>query len=225
VDHVRRYSGVQKIIWHFILLSPGMAAEDEIVPDQQLGARKDIIHKVQALDQNDAQRLFLTARNRLVDVNHWEEYSALGSFQLVDGNGNEVFRTAEIGDYFRINIKAPGPVAGDGYDWVKIEAIADHSDVEGYEEHMAMRVRPAQNPLDEKQDTAHFFSDESTSTFLVKREGTVVTASVFGRNEVPNTSTSNLIDKLRNQVVATSAIAGLSNIQWRSLVTGLLPVE
>ncbi len=201
-------------------------AEDEIVPDQQQGAQKDIIHKVQAVDQNDARRLFLLARNRLVDVNHWNEYSALGHFQLVDGHGNEAFRTAEIGDYFRIDIKAPGPVAGVGYDWVKIEAIADHSDVEGFEEHMAMRVRPARNPLDEKkEDTAHFFSDESTSTFLVKREGTVVTASVFGRNEIPNTDTSNLIDKLRNQVVAASAIAGLSNIQWRSLVVGLIPME
>jgi hypothetical protein len=199
--------------------------EGEIVPDQQLGAEKNIIHKVQALDQNDAQRLFLTARNRLVDVNHWDDYSALGQFQLVDSDGNELFRTAEIGDYFRINIKAPGLIAGSGYDWVRIEAIADHSDVEGYEEHMAMRVRPAQNPLDEKDETAHFFSDESTSTFLVKREGTVVTASVFGRNEVPNTSASNIIDKVRNQVVAATAIAGLSNIQWRSLVTGLLPVE
>jgi hypothetical protein len=201
-------------------------AEDKIVPDQELGSQKDIIHKVQALDQNDAQRLFLAARNRLVDVNRWHEYSALGHFQLVDGDGSEVFRTAEIGDYFRINIKAPGPVAGDGYDWVRIEAIADHSDVEGYEEYMAMRVRPAKNPLDEKKDdTAHFFSDESTSSFLVKREGTVVTASVFGRNEIPNTETSNVIDKLRNQVVAASAIAGLSNIQWRSLVMGLLSVE
>lgn len=201
-------------------------AEEEIVPDQQLGAQKDIIHKVEAVDVNDAQRLFLTARNRLVDVNHWNEYSALGRFQLFDSEGNEVFRTAEIGDYFRISIAAPGPVAGDGYDWVRIEAIADHSDVEGYEEYMAMRVRPAGNPLNEKkEDTAHFFSEESTSSFLVKREGTSVTASVFGRNEVPNTSASSVIDKVRNQVVAATAIAGLSNIQWRALVTGLLPED
>jgi hypothetical protein len=200
---------------------------DNIVPEQQTGSQKDIIHKVQALDQNDAQRLFLIARNRLVDVNHWNEYSALGDFQLVDSDGNEVFRTAEIGDYFRIDIKAPGPVAGDGYDWVRIEAIADHSDVEGFEEHMAMRVRPARNPRDEKkdEDTAHFFDDESTSSFVVKREGTQVSAAVFGRNEIPNTSTSKMIDKIRNQVVAATAIAGLSNIQWRSLVTGLIPVE
>jgi hypothetical protein len=200
-------------------------AEENIVPDQEIGFQKDIIHKVQALDLNDARRLFLIARNRLVDVNNWNEYSAIGHFQLVDSEGHEVFRTAEIGDYFRIDIKAPGPVAGNGYDWVRIEAITDHSDVEGFEEHMAMRVRPAQNPLDEKNDTAHFFSDESTSSFVVKREGTEVTASVFGRNEVPNTSASKMVDKIRNQVVAASAIAGMANIQWRSLVTGLIPMK
>lgn len=200
--------------------------EEEIIPGQEQGAQKDIVHRVQAVDDNDAKRLFLTARNRLVDVNHWEEHSVLGSFQLVDGDGNEVFRTAEIGDYFRINITAPGPLVGFGYDWVRIEAIADHSDVEGYEEYMAMRVRPARNPLDEKkEDTAHFFSDEATSSFVVKREGTVVTASVHGRNEMPNTSATNMIDKVRNGIVAASAIAGLSNIQWRLLVTGLIPVE
>jgi hypothetical protein len=67
-----------------------------------------------------------------------------------------------------------------------------------------------------------FFNDRSTSSFVLERDGNKVTAAVYGRNEIPNTETSNVIDKVRNVVVGTSAIAGLADIQWKNLVKGLL---
>jgi hypothetical protein len=199
--------------------------EPSIVPEQTEGTRKDIEHTVTAVDDNDARRIFLIARNRLVDVNHWHEISTPGHFQLTDKSGKEVDRTAEKEDYFKIDVKAPGPIEGSGYDWVFIESIDDHSDPEGHEEHMAMRVRPSSNPAEASDNTAHFFTEAATSSFIVRREGRVITASVFGRNEIPNTVTSNLLDKVRNAVVAVSAIAGLSNVQWKSLVKGFISVE
>jgi hypothetical protein len=204
-----------------------MQTDDQaIVPEQTEGAQKDIIHVVNTVDENDARRLFLIARNRLVEVNHWHKISTPAHFQLTDKAGNEVDRTAEKGDYIKIDVKAPGPIKGAGYDWVFIESVDDHSDAEGYEEHMAMRVRPASNPgAAIGKDTAHFFTDEATSTFIVTRRGKEVAASVFGRNEIPNASTSNVVDKVRNTIVAVSAIAGLSNIQWRSLVQGLVSIK
>jgi hypothetical protein len=198
-------------------------SEKSIVPPQEEGTKKDIEHTVKALDENGARKLFDIARNRLVDVNHWHRFSNPARFQLTDGRGNELSRTAETGDYFKINIHAPGPVEGRGFDWVYIEAIDDHSDPNGNTEQLAMRVRPARSPeTPSDENVAHFFSDEATSSFVVKREGRKVTAAVYGRNEKPNTSTSNVIDKVRNAVVAVSAILGLGNVQWNSLVKGLL---
>jgi hypothetical protein len=195
-----------------------------IVPSQNEGTQKDIEHIVTAVDENDARKLFMIARNRLVDVNHWHEYSGSMSatFQLTDQYGKEVNRTAEKGDYFKINIPAPGSIEGNGFDWVNIEAIEDVSNPDGDIERIALRVRPASNPKEKGENVAHFFSEDSTSSFIIERLGNQLKAAVYGRNERPNTSTSNLIDKVRNVIVGVTAILGFSNIQWKNLVKGLI---
>jgi len=197
--------------------------EKEIVPPQVEGSKKDIEHQVQTQDENDARKLFNIARNRLLSVNHWEDFSSPARFGLVDEAGKELTRTVEKGDYFKIAIGAPGPNEGDGYDWVFVEEIDDNSNPNGHEEHLALRARPSRNPqAKENDDTAHFFDDVATSSFVVSRSGTTVKAAVYGRNEKPNTQTSDTIDKVRNAVVGATAILGLSNIEWNSLVKGLL---
>jgi hypothetical protein len=197
---------------------------DYILPEQEAGAKKDIEHIVAASDENDARKLFLIARNRLLDVNHWHEFSGplSATFQLTDQNGNEVYRTAEVGDYFKIEIPAPGPAEGNGFDWARIESIEDKSDSNGSKELMGILVRPAPDPKDNSDNVAHFFKSDSTSSFIVYRDGKKVTAVIFGRNEMPNTETSNVIDKVRNTIVGLTAILGFSNLQWKNLAKGLL---
>jgi hypothetical protein len=202
----------------------GNREENTIVPPQTAGAQKNIDHTVNALDENDARKLFIVARNRLVDINHWDAYCGLvtATFRLTDQHGNEVNRTAEKGDYFRIDLPAPGPVEGRGYDWVRIEEIEDKSNSQGDHEVIGIRVRPAHNPKDKGENVAHFFKEDATSTFVIERDGTEVKAAVYGRNEMPNTETSNVADKVRNAVVGVTAILGFSNVQWKNLVKGLI---
>ena len=68
----------------------------------------------------------------------------------------------------------------------------------------------------------HFFTEEASSCFLVKREKNTVTAGVYGRNEKPNTAAETFIDKARNTAVAAGAMTGFSKLQWKSLVNGLM---
>jgi hypothetical protein len=201
---------------------PGV--EEKIVPPQQEGGKKDIRHAVQAIDADDARKLFVIARNRLLNVNEWHTLCGPASarFTLTDANGKEVKRTAEKGDYFKIDLPAPGPAEGDGYDWVYIEAIEDKSDTAGPEENIAIRVRPSDNPQAQGENVAHFFKDAATSSFIVQRKDKEVIAAVYGRNEKPNTQTDNVVDKVRNAIVGVTAIAGFSNVQWNSLAKGLL---
>ena len=199
--------------------------KEKIVPSQYEGGKKDITHKVTAVDNDDARKLFVIARNRLLDVNRWHELVGLLSakFILTDSNGKEAHRTAEVGDYFKIDLPGPGSSEGDGFDWVFIEAIDDKSDSTGPYEIAAMRVRPCPNPTEKKgENVAHFFKDSATSSFVVERQEKVVSACVFGRNEVPNTVTNNVVDKVRNALVGSTAIAGLSDIQWNNLAKGLI---
>ena len=158
----------------------------------------------------------------MLDVNNWQTLAgqATAAFQLTDDKGQPVNRKAKTGDHFRIDIPGPGSQSGEGYDWVKIEVVEEEhtNDSDG----QIIRVRPATNPTNEKTDVAHFFSEEATSTFMVKREGKTVSASVHGRNEKPNTNTETVVDKVRHATVATGAISGFSKIQWKSLVNGLI---
>lgn len=199
-------------------------SKEKIVPRHEQGTKKDIEHTVTAVDENDARKLFMIARNRLMDINNWREYAQpiSATFTLTDPAGNEINRTAGKGDLFKIDLPAPGSVEGKGFDWVRIEAIEDKSDADGPDELIAIRVRPVPNPENEGQNVAHFFNDVSTSSFVVERHGTHVTAAVYGRNEIPNTETSNVVDKIRNAVVGVSAILGFSNVQWKNLVRGFI---
>jgi len=45
---------------------------------------------------------------------------------------------------------------------------------------------------------------------------------VFARNESPITDNKNWADKLRNNVVAPGARAGLAKLQWKRLADGFL---
>jgi hypothetical protein len=202
--------------------------KEKIIPSQKDGGKKDIEHSVTAVDNDDARKLFVIARNRLLDVNNWDKVSGVLSakFHLTDSSGSEVDRTAEQDDYFKIGLPAPGPADGRGFDWVKIEAIEEKSDTSGPYESIGIRVRPASDPTQNGENVAHFFNSDATSTFLVERHEKKVTASVFGRNEKPNTKeTDKVVDKIRNAVVGAGAIAGLSNIQWKSLITGLIAMQ
>ncbi|HEY0743708.1 MAG TPA: hypothetical protein VGD40_19715 [Chryseosolibacter sp.] len=204
-----------------------MNDEKPTVPPQQEGTKKDIDHSITAADENDARKLFMIARNHLVNVNHWKEFSgpASATFRLTDPSGKELDRTVEKGDLFKIDLPAPGPTEGKGYDWVKVEAVEESGNPNGDHESIAIRVRPTPSPLTPGEDTAHFFKDSATSSFVLEREGKKVTAAVYGRNEVPNTETHSVIDKVRNAIVGSTAILGFSNVQWKSLVKGLIETK
>lgn len=196
--------------------------QNPIVPSQKQGGSSDTDARTTLDSVEQAKAFFNIVKQRLLDVNHWQQRAgaATARFQLTDAQGNEVNRTVQEGDYFKIDIPGPGPVTGEGYDWVQVETIKETARADG--EQIAIQVRPASNPNNDRTDVAHFFSEEASSCFIVQREGTQVTAAVHGRNEKPNTHTETLVDKARNAAVATGAVAAFSKLQWKSLVNGLV---
>jgi hypothetical protein len=194
------------------------------IPYQEHGNQMDIVEKVAFKNSEQACEFYEVAKDRLVDVNHWAKISDLPSatFRLCDSTGAEVQRHVKLGDYFKINIPAPGNSTGDGFDWVKVELI--HEEQVNGSDVLSIRVRPAPNPNTPEQQVAHFFSDRSTSTFQIKRIDKEVLAEVHGRNEEPNTDTGHLLDNARNSVVGLGATLGMAVPQWKGLVAGLVKV-
>ena len=201
-----------------------MASANDNIPQQTQGQQTDIVHSVNTLSRQEAHHLFLLAKDRLKDISQWHKFSGplSSKFSVTDAQGNEVYKLAEVGDLFSIDIPGPGPLAGSGFEWVRIEAMQESINEEAESEYITITVRPVVNPLHPDKAIAHFFSHASTSTFIVERYLNQVSAAVHGRNEMPNNTDTGLFDTVRNTIIALSAREGMSFPQWKSLVKGLL---
>ena len=198
--------------------------QEPFVPGQREGAQTNAIEKVVAGSSGEARQLFEEAKRRLRDINNWHKLCGIASavFRLTSTEGNEIDSEAKEGMLVKIDIPGPGSVSGEGYDWVRIEAIEDKSNGNGEHESFMLRVRPTANPAGKEKGTAHFYTSDATSTYIIERNGTTVTAAEHGRNEKPNAKADSPIDKLRNALVGLGGISGISKMQWKSLVKGLL---
>jgi hypothetical protein len=193
-----------------------------LIPEQKEGKEITAEATTSYSNAEDARSFYTTARHRLLFVHNWGNIAGKLSadFQLTDDKGNEVDRLAQKGDHFRIDIIGPGSKAGEGYDWAKVEDIKEVHE-EGVDS-IAILVRPASDPQTNNPNVAHFFSKKSTSTFVVTREGTNVTASIYDRNIEANEETEETLDKARNAVVGLSAKHGFSKLQWQALVNAFV---
>ncbi|HWJ89642.1 MAG TPA: hypothetical protein VNR87_00940 [Flavisolibacter sp.] len=195
-----------------------MTDGEDLVPEHETGVQTNTESSIECSNEEEATEFFEEVKHRLLHVGGWHGLAgpASATFQLTDEMGNPQNREARIGDHFKIDIPGPGTITGGGDDWVRIEMV------ENSEELAAIRVRPATNPKNDRKDIAHFFSERSTSSFIVKKQKNKIIAGVYGRNEKPNTNAEQLADKIRNTAVATGAASGLSKLQWKSLANGLV---
>lgn len=198
--------------------------EEPGVPGQRKGAETNVVEKVTAGSLGEARQIFEAAKRRLCDINNWHKLCGIASavFSLSDQQGNKIEREGRQGDLVKIDVPGPGSQAGNGYDWVRIEAIEDHSNGNADHETFMLRVRPTANPQKLEKGTAHFYTSDATSTYIIERHGTIVTAAEYGRNEKPNADAGTAMDKVRNTLMGLGGISGISKLQWKSLVKGLL---
>ena len=198
-----------------------------IIPAHEKGKQNDLEHSETFDSREEAAKCFVRAYKRMYNPKVWHKLAGFmsGEVMLTHPDGSPERDLAHVGDYYKIDIPGPGTKAGDGYDWVKVDAIEEHNNPSAENEWMGLRLRPAPNPAHGTNDTAHFFQDTATSTFIISRTGNTVTASYHGRNEVANTHTASAVDNMRNAVVTSGAIAGFSEMQWSKLIKEFLQAE
>jgi hypothetical protein len=193
------------------------------IPAQYIGEATTTSETKELVHEAAAVTFFKALIARLSDVNNWSGMSGSMSsgFQLTDLAGKAATGPAETGMYIRIDIPGPGTNAGKGFDWVKIEQ-KEHVMLNEHQEVFFIRARPSEHPVQKSAGIAHFLRKEASSSFVLVRNGATITATVYGRNEVPNTLTSDVGDKIRNAVVGSTGAIGISKLQWKALVKGLL---
>ena len=195
-----------------------------IVPENKTGKAVDIEHSI-TVDATEANKIYEIARERLLNPGCWQQLSgsASATFEIISHNSLSSKEIKE-NDHIKINIPGPGAAEGDGFDWVIVETI-EENEVQDADRSVALKLRASSNPNNNETSTAHFFNEDATSTFIIKLKGNMITASYYGRNEVPNVKNVSLIDKVRNALVAIGAAIGFSEIQWNSLVKGFLQMD
>lgn len=193
-----------------------------IIPSQETG--NEIEAEAQAGFPGAAEAILFyeRAKSRLLDVNNWERIAGAlsASFRIVDAGGKEGPEQVQKGCYLRIDVPGPGSKAGDGYDWVFVEELSEKEEED--RQGIGFRVRPCENPLGNPDETAHFYSNESTSSFIVTREGNQVYAWIIDRNIKPNQQTGSVTDQIRDSAVGTGARGIFSKMQWQGLADGIV---
>jgi hypothetical protein len=200
---------------------------NNLVPDNFVGKPTNLSSSVILPSREEAIICFNRASKRLLNPPVWHKLSgwASANFELMGMDAEEKNRLAEEGDHFRLDIPGPGPSSGDGYDWVIVEKIASHHNPAGISEWTFLKVHPCSDPRHNERSTAHFFKSQASSSFIVERNGNIVTVRYHGRNETPNIATGSIIDDVRNGIVAGLAALGFSEAQWSALLKGLLSAE
>ncbi|MBO9659677.1 MAG: hypothetical protein J7527_12720 [Chitinophagaceae bacterium] len=198
-----------------------MENQNKLVPDQQKGKQVDLVERREFASAQDAELAFRRATGRLLRPQTWHELAgnASASFEVLKADAQKTEDPVEEFYFIRIDIPGPGSPAGEGYDWVRVERIEGKdkkSDLVG------IKLVPCANPVNDKETTAHFFEEGSSSTLIVELSGNVVEASYKGRNEVINNATGKVAENIRNTIVGAGAKAGLSEAQWQQLIKSFL---
>jgi hypothetical protein len=194
--------------------------QKDLVPENEKGKQVDLAVEETCKTEHDAIALFEKACERLIHPNLWKSVTgSLGADFKKPGTAK-----LKTGDYIQIDIPGPGPIAGTGYDWVKVEAIEENESTDAHQR-FGLKLAVCENPETPANDTAHFFAEGASSSFIIERQGQRVIASYHGRNELPNIKNAGIVDKVRNAAVALSAMAGISELQWKAFLKGLLAFE
>lgn len=198
--------------------------ESTLIPPNTRGKHNDLSNSRDFAYTVLAEECFHRVKTLLLHPGRWQELAGKASawFELFTREGERIFRPAQKGDLFRIDLPGPGPSAGGGYDWVQLDAMESLTDPSNGDALFALRLVTTPKPGQDDAAAAHFFKAGAISVFVLKKQQHTITLSYHGRNETPNTDAAKLTDKLRNLVAGEIAMAGVSEMQWSALIKGML---
>lgn len=191
------------------------------LPVQTTGKQVDLDYAVRADSPTAASAIFKKAKSLLLQPHLWQSLAGAATAGFALGTPNATSLLLKEGDFVNIDIPGPGGKLGGGLDWTQVKAINENV-LPGTSESWGITLAASNNPETGSADTAHFFEQISTSSFLLQRTADEVKISYHGRNEVPNRHTGSTLDNIRNTLVAAGAAAGLSEVQWTALIKGVL---
>ncbi len=168
----------------------------------------------------EAENFFNYLKQKLFRIENWEASAGLSGYEHFDENGKvSREKPLAVGDFIRLTMYGSGK-----NDWVKIINIFDEPD------EVVLTVQPSFNPTEKAPDknvTSHFFTDESTNNFCLRRKNEIISFCVIGLSEKSNTEdTKNTIETIRNFATANlGRYLGIQKGEWKIFCENFLEVE
>lgn len=175
-----------------------------LVPQHTDGTYTDLEHSISVNSHDDAEDLFVDAKDRLWNVNGWGGGTII-TFRLTDAHGRSVRRNAHRNDHIRAGW---GSAATEGEDWVVVEAVEYDDYPDDDHETFAIRVHPAQ--MDTGQD-GYPVDSMPTGTFVVERRGRTLKAGYHGRNEI-----------VHGDETASAGWRAITDEQWLTIIRAFI---
>ncbi len=193
------------------------------IPDRTKGENQDIVNMFCTDTEEAARDCYQVLESRLRGVNDWTSMSdkVKTGFSLFNSGGTGNPGNVEHGNLIRIDIPGAGNPSGNGYDWTEVIDIQTGGD-KNRDPFCSITISPCTAPGTKNNTVAHFYTGESTNTFIVRKIGCCVYAEVHGRNETENISDVPILDTLRNKAVAIGGKFGLGSINWSAFTEALL---
>lgn len=198
---------------------------EKILPINERGSTNDSFAYQEFDHSAQADFYFTYLKKRLLSISMWSKFAGGDNFifELTDSQGNLKSSPPIITDKIRIQLPGPKDQEGLGFDWVEVVRMDEghFKNVQFY----LLEVSPCDCPYQNSEKTAHFYWENATNTFVIAKQENIVQISIHGRNELPNISDQNLIDKIRNFLVANAGIITGSKIQWEVFSDNLMKEE
>lgn len=195
------------------------------IPSQLKGDFHDIV-SMKCTDTIDiAKQNFESLQMRLFAVNEWHTLSdqVKTKFSLFESATNKPTTDLKVDNLIRIDIPGPGNPSGSGYDWTQIIDIQNENK-NGESPFVAFTIKPCPPPGSNAETVAHFYTEKSSNTFIIRRIGTCIYAEVHGRNQEENTDDVPILDTVRNKAITVGAKLGMGGLNWLALTEALLNI-
>lgn len=181
-----------------------MRPQHYLVPQHDDGTSTDLEHTIAAGNLEDAEDLFVDAKDAMLDVNTWAKRLAPAVLvHLADAHGKPVNRSARRGDHLCLDSGSPDH----DYEWVLIESLEYDDYPDDLKETFAIRLHAVAAPGHISPAT---FSEEASGTLVVERLGRNIHALYHWR------------DCGEDHQVRTGLWHSISNDQWLTIITGFI---
>lgn len=175
-------------------------------------------------DIDEANDIFLLAKDRLLDVNDWNtlfegnDYNIL----LTDAKGNKLHRNARVNDKIQISAVNGRGIKSDM--WVQVSQVQydDFPDINSESISMLLMISfsPSGNGIDLDDEQA----EQSMETIIIRRENNNVTAHCNIGNELPEEE-DEVPDAHINRNIELHPVLSIPKTHLKQLLRGFVAVE